>query len=141
MTGPARWARAAWAVAGVVLLVLATGGCGAKEDDAKEMSEAVVERLNDGACDDPPADLAAAQWEPMCRAVRAVLPAGGVVTLVSTSAQQSGEIGYAYTSEATFTATDGTARTLRLFYEGTGVSAAVPELTYASMDGVVLLDV
>ena len=39
--------------------------------------------------------------------------------------------------EATFTATDGTARTLRLFYEGTGVSAAVPELTYASMDGVV----
>ncbi|MBI4941246.1 MAG: hypothetical protein HY830_10920 [Actinobacteria bacterium] len=140
MTGPARPARAARAIAAVVLLALATGGCGAKEDDAKEMSEAVVERLNDGACDDPPADLPAAQWESMCRAVRAVLPAGGAVTLASTTVEQSGEIGYAYTSEATFTATDGTARTLRLFYEGTGVSAAVPELTYASMDGEVLLD-
>lgn len=125
-------------LAGAVLL-LALAGCGARGDDAGDLTAEIVERINAGSCDDGPQWLAAADWTTLCGGVRDALAPGGTLTAGPTSAQQSGEIGYSYASDVTFTDTSGNGRTLMLQYAGRGWSGARPELSYASLDGVVVL--
>ena len=124
----------------VAALAAVTTGCGSREGRATDLSTAAVARINRGACDEPPDGVGAQPWRALCAAVRSMLADGASVKHTSTTAQQSGEIGYSYTSEATVPGRDRRDHTLRLYYQGTGLSGAEPQLSYATLDRHVLLD-
>ena len=126
--------------AAVVAVALVVAGCGAREDDAASLSTEVATRISSGSCDDGPSWLGAADWTTLCGAVRAQLPPGGSLAVASTTAEQSGEIGYRYTSVARFTDAENVSRTLTLSYAGGGWSGAKPELSYVTLDDVTIFE-
>ena len=132
-TPPARWTA-------VAVVGLALSGCGAREDDAGELSATVFAGIDAGACDDGPSWLSAADWTTVCGTVRASMPPGARLEVGPTIARQSGEIGFRYSSVATFTDVAGTVRTLTLDYAGAGWSGARPELSCVTLDRTVLFD-
>lgn len=95
---PVTAARRAVVLALATLLITATAGCGAREGRAAELSIGAVERINHGTCDDPPEGIGAQPWRGLCTSVRAAMADGASVTHASTTAAQSGEIGWSYTT-------------------------------------------
>ena len=124
---------------GAVALLLLVTGCGARGDDAGALTAEIVDGINAGSCDDGPDWLATTDWTTLCAGVRHELAPGGRLMAGPTTTRQSGEIGYSYASDVSFTDTAGSSRRLLLQYAGRGWSGARPELSYASLDGVVVL--
>ena len=124
----------------MAVLLLAVAACGARDDDAADLTAEIVAGIDAGRCEAGPEWIDPPDWTTMCSAVRERMPAGARLVVEGTTSSPSGEIGYMYTSTVTFTDAAGDVRTLRLLYPGRGWSAARPELGYATLDGLVVFD-
>jgi hypothetical protein len=113
----------------LVLASVAISSC-SRSDDAKTISEKLVDKVNAGECSNAtglPAS-ASANWSAFCQDISKYLPAGAKLPALQTQESDSGEIGKSNSSSVSFTNVFGATQTLFVSYEGTGMLANKPVL-------------
>jgi hypothetical protein len=109
-------------------------GCGAKPAKADNSSVRLTQRVSQGKCSDTsglPAS-AEANWTAFCDDLASYLPPEFQTPSFATSSNQTGEIGWEYTSTAVFTNKAGNPQSLTFRFDGQGYFANKPKLTGAS---------
>jgi hypothetical protein len=108
-------------------------GC-ARPGKADDTSAVLTKRVSKGKCTDTSGLPASAQtnWTAFCKDLGSYLPLKFETPTFVTESNQTGEIGWEYTSTAVFTNKVGDAQTLTFRYDGEGFLANKPRLTSAS---------
>ncbi len=115
-----------------VIFVCATtfAGC-ARPAKADKTSASLTKRVSKGKCNDTSGLPASAtkNWTTFCKDLGSYLPAKLQTPTFTTGSRQTGEVGWQYTSVASFTNNAGNNQSVTFEYDGEGYLANKPKLT------------
>jgi hypothetical protein len=137
---PQSWPLRVVAVLAAAILATALSSC-ARPAKADRTSEKLVKRVKKGKCKQtsglPVASVT--NWTKFCDDLGSYLPKKLSIPSFNTISEQTGEVGWLYTSSAEFTNKGGGRQTLTFEYDGAGYLANKPQLTRATSS--MILDV